>query len=384
MLPRRLDTTTVLPVSRTEPLAPAETGQQALRRSLSALLGRQVQAEVLSLLTDGSYLVRVAGTPLRMALPHGSATGARLPMTLASLDPRPTFELRASGALVAAEPWTGHHEPHVPPASARSAASAYAAGTLAARTQDILAATTAPGQGTPAEPAHSLDLPTLSAGGRIITTVLGAAQASGKPEASIVAPAPLLPHALPEPVQLARQLQQAIAHSGLFYESHLAEWVAGTRTSQELGREPQAARQPSMPSTDPASARMVDQQLAAHEHGRLSWQGQPWPGLAMQWDIRREEPGERDADGRRGEREDAGEAAWRSDVRFMFAALGEVGASIVLEGGHAHIRIHAADGAACEQLRSHAHRLEAALGAAGVPLAALGVTWRDGAGDDDA
>jgi hypothetical protein len=39
---------------------------------------------------------------------------------------------------------------------------------------------------------------------------------------------------------LARSLAGALADSGLFYEAHLAQWLAGTRTLASLVREPQA------------------------------------------------------------------------------------------------------------------------------------------------
>ncbi|AOJ70359.1 MULTISPECIES: flagellar hook-length control protein FliK [Burkholderia] len=39
---------------------------------------------------------------------------------------------------------------------------------------------------------------------------------------------------------LSAALAQAVAESGLFYESHLAQWLAGQRTTAELAREPQA------------------------------------------------------------------------------------------------------------------------------------------------
>ncbi|AIO66849.1 flagellar hook-length control protein FliK [Burkholderia oklahomensis] len=39
---------------------------------------------------------------------------------------------------------------------------------------------------------------------------------------------------------LSAALAQAVGDSGLFYESHLAQWLAGQRTTAELAREPQA------------------------------------------------------------------------------------------------------------------------------------------------
>jgi hypothetical protein len=49
----------------------------------------------------------------------------------------------------------------------------------------------------------------------------------------------------PLPVsQIAAQLAKTVGESGLFYESHLAQWVAGQRTSASLNGEPQARIDP--------------------------------------------------------------------------------------------------------------------------------------------
>ena len=75
MLPR-LDVITVTPVNGVDrvsaPEAVADPRQQALSRSLQTMLGKTMQAEVLSRLTDGSFVVRVNGNAARMQLPAGA------------------------------------------------------------------------------------------------------------------------------------------------------------------------------------------------------------------------------------------------------------------------------------------------------------------------
>ncbi|WP_299454436.1 flagellar hook-length control protein FliK [uncultured Pigmentiphaga sp.] len=46
------------------------------------------------------------------------------------------------------------------------------------------------------------------------------------------------------PTAAAHQMQQAVEHSGLFYESHLQEWREGRRSLEALRAEPQAAFSP--------------------------------------------------------------------------------------------------------------------------------------------
>ncbi len=79
------------------PLAPTErTGDarlDAFQRTLATMLGSQVPVSVLARLGDGSFMVRVADTPVRMALPPGTQPGAQLAMTVLAASPQPTFGL---------------------------------------------------------------------------------------------------------------------------------------------------------------------------------------------------------------------------------------------------------------------------------------------------
>lgn len=95
----------------------------------------------------------------------------------------------------------------------------------------------------------------LSLAARVIGAVLADLQAAPGP---VRGEAPLL---LPVARQgtntaaLAGTLAQTVADSGLFYESHLAEFAAGTRTLAQMAREPQARwASPVMVATTPMTA----------------------------------------------------------------------------------------------------------------------------------
>ena len=95
MLPRA--DISLTPVGRVDALPGvervADPRQQAFERTLAGSLGKSLQGEILSRLTDGSFLVKVAGTPARMLLPEGAAVGQQVALTLVSLSPRPTFQI---------------------------------------------------------------------------------------------------------------------------------------------------------------------------------------------------------------------------------------------------------------------------------------------------
>ncbi|WP_235944276.1 flagellar hook-length control protein FliK [Variovorax boronicumulans] len=80
----------------------------------------------------------------------------------------------------------------------------------------------------------------LSLAARVIGAVLADLQAAPGPvrgEAALLLP---VARQGTNTVALAGTLAQTVADSGLFYESHLAEFAAGTRTLAQMAREPQA------------------------------------------------------------------------------------------------------------------------------------------------
>jgi hypothetical protein len=331
------------------PLAPTErTGDarlDAFQRTLATMLGSHVPVSVLSRLGDGSFIVRVADTPVRMALPPGTQPGAQLAMTVLAASPQPTFGLgdaTLQGTLL--------------PLSANATS---------------LAASVAAASGPLLQYGGQPQEADLSPAARLLGQVLRSA-AGAAPLATMNPSTPLVPQGAPDPAQLAQQLQQAVAKSGLFYESHLAQWAEGKRPLAELMTEPQARQAPGSAPTEPAAAQLINQQLATQESGQLAWQGQLGPNQGMHWTIGRED------DSKASSERDPEAAGWQSSLRLRFALLGEVEASVSLRGARLHIELLAGPDAA-GLLRRASPRLQEALEAAGSELAALRVQDREDA-----
>jgi hypothetical protein len=416
MLPR--DTLGLNPVLRPGPaLAPEALGdprQQAFQRALAGQVGNSMQGQVMARLADGSFVVRVADTPARMMLPVGAEVGTEVPLKLVALVPRPTFEYGAGGAATLVEaspvppgaaqaaalepagpdtepaatfipheeseglvyrpdgkspattPFAGHN-----PATAGStggaptastAPAAASAGTAAARA----AAASLASQSLPLPHSAAADPgASLSATGQALGSVMAALMKLDQPAKTVAARVPVLARPSQDAAALAPALQQALEKSGLFYESHVAQWAQGQRPLADLAAEPQMASRPATP-TEPEAAQLINLQLATQEQHQLSWEGQLWPGQPMQWQV------SRDAPRREGGRE-AAEPAWQSQLRLRFPRLGELKATVVLVGGQVALRLEPGDDAAAGVLRAHAPALAAALGAAGTPLAALSI-----------
>jgi hypothetical protein len=358
----------VASIAATRAVAPiADPRQQAFTRALAGQVGQSMQAEVLSQLSDGSYVVRVNDLAARMPLPAGAQVGAQVGLTLISLTPRPTFQVQTgpgSAAFAEAGP------PLADGATPQSAPLAYLEGKDAAalaRTATLLASTRSmaaalPGGG-PADGANAR----LSTTGKLLGDVIAAAQQSDTQAGAAVGRTPLLGAPSGDAAVLSKALQDGLGKSGLFYESHVAEWAEGSRTRTDLAAEPQA-RGMAAP-TDPATAQMINLQLNAHEQGRVAWQGQLWPGQDMHWTVEKDAPQRQRG---RGDGDDDG-ATWQSSLTLRFGALGEVAARVVMSGDQLHIRLDTANAAVGAQLEAHRARLTLALDAAGVPLATLAI-----------
>lgn len=174
----------VASVEATTPIIPTGDARQELAQRLSrTALGTAFQAEILSRLNDGSFMVKVADTPVRMNLPEGAQVGEKVDLTLVAKQPQPAFQL------------------YRPPANGSSAA--------------------------------------VSDAGRLVDWILHAAKDPGASTA-LVGKAPLVPDAGAAPAQLASAMKDTLAFSGLFYESHLGKWVNGEHPLLALMAEPQA------------------------------------------------------------------------------------------------------------------------------------------------
>jgi len=316
----------------------------ATRADTSALLpqilpGRVLSARVDAILPDGNFRVTVAGQPMSMALPKYFAPGDTLDLIFVAREPRLTFSLNQ----------------------------------------------------TPQAPAS-----VVSSAGRLVASVLPRPGEAAMP-ASVADAAPLLATAPKDGAALSAKLQDTLAQSGLFYESHQAEWVAGKRelalllrepqarlasTSQQTGQAQPAALPPATASPtatpagdlnsaaaargDPATPQqlqaLVQQQLAALETGRLAFQLQIWPEQWMRWEIDEEEA----QHSRAQAGDDVAPQRVQTRLHLDLPRLGTLDATLSFDAAGLRLRLDAAKTASAEVLQDNRASLRAALAAAGI------------------
>jgi len=383
MLPRADIASVVQPVAAVEAataiVSVADTKQEAFSRLAQIAIGQQMPARILSTLADGTYLVRVANAALRMVLPANARTGDSLVLTLVSKDPRPTFSVK-EGSL------TRDEESAAISLSTAGRALQKDLQTLKSVERDGAGAVSeheevpvdAQGKGRQAAgnaPASSTT--TLSNAGKLIGNLLQAS-AQGNVSNHVSSPAPLVAQPGAPAPQVASALHDAITYSGVFYESHVSAWAAGKLPAEELMKEPQAqvARQTGggvnlLNQSDPAQSQigqLVNLQLNALEQHRVVWHGEVWPGQQMEWEISQETP-----DQQARADDEAALPTWHSVVKFDFAHLGTVSASIRLIGEQIHVQLKTDNEAATAALREHGNLFAEAMAAAGTSLDSLTV-----------
>lgn len=110
----------------------------------------------------------------------------------------------------------------------------------------------------------------------------------------------------------ALQLQNAILLSGLFYESHIANFTKGQWHLSSLLKEPQ-----NRPNFN--AAQVVAKQLEALENQMIRWSGTIWPGQLMDWQLGYEEQDARSENG-----EDVNPKNIVSEIALDLPNLGKV------------------------------------------------------------
>ena len=201
---------------------------------------------------------------------------------------------------------------------------------------------------------------------------------------------------------LGAALQTAVAQSGLFYESHLARWIAGDYPQAALEAEPQTtkvvatpagsdapaaaapddARHPALPgpaADAPASVApdagdaappLLRQQLDVLDTRQFAFVGEAWPGQRVA--IRFED--ERDDDAQ-SPLPTPGPYATRMAAHIILElpTLGTVGASVALHGGGVRLQITTDGPAATARLHAARAALAEALAARALPVAEIAV-----------
>ncbi|WP_293932468.1 flagellar hook-length control protein FliK [Iodobacter sp.] len=300
-------------------------------------VGERVQATVTGLLPNGRYAVLIKDQLLDLNLPRNTEPGEKLDLTVVTGNPKLTFTLTGAGA-----------QPALPQEMA------------------------------------------LSQGARFLASLLGKGEA--KPEVAQLSSAAALFDGAPDTEKLAAKLSQGLADSGLFYESHQAEWVNGERPLQSLLREPQAGlAKPAANGTeaktentdktnstllakdtqlaekaaqapDAALRSLVQQQLDVLEQRPVVWTGQAWPGQPLRWEV--ESENERQA----GRGQDEEQRSWQTRLNLQLPALGGLNIVAVLHNGEFALRFEASAQTA-EKIRAETKNLQNRFEAAGLTLA---------------
>lgn len=316
--------------------------------------GQRLRATVRSHLPNGDFIVMLSafagkdGHELQIKLPSSFRPGDALNLIFLSREPRPTFRLAAEIA--------------------------------------------------PTPPYSTL----LSGTGRFIHDLMQGPTVPGTPSTSSSA-APLLaapPADGARLFQLAQGLAGVVAQSGLFYESHLAQWVAGKRTLPELMLEPQARLSPQpfpLPNVDidaaaplaapsdgtdaqdlvrpvpvhPEAVALVRQQLETYETRHFCWQGEVWPSQRLDWEAIEEKPEESSP------RDPASGNGWQTRLQLSLPNLGEVTASLRLDSSRVEVQIAVKDWETASLMRTGAAPLLRGLASAGLQLTSMGVDVDD-------
>lgn len=182
--------------------------------------GQRLQAVVLASLPNERFQVLVSDHELDMNLPRNTQPGDKLELTFVSAQPRPTFVL----------------------------------------TSDL------------PQPQGVQSDAKLSQAARFLGALLrGDVPAAAKDQAGDVARAmPILsgpPNDVPE---LAGRLGKALSQSGLFYESHQAQWVAGQRPLAQLLQEPQGQLSPRLLQGEVAAKSVLQELTTGLDKNQLA------------------------------------------------------------------------------------------------------------------
>jgi hypothetical protein len=221
-------------------------------------------------------------------------------------------------------------------------------------------------------------------------------------------------------------LKEAIARSGMFYESHQAEWIEGRFAKAELLQEPQGklsqaasgaggeakaanaapaapgvgtggeakaadaapasrtivltdvqtAERAAQPAAQRAAAEagqivatqvqnIVQHQLEALANQTFVWQGQIWPGQNMRWEI--------EEDGKNRQDDDDAASDWRTRLDLSFPVLGGISAKLQLHEQQVSLALDVDRETSLGLMRSDVETLRRRLEDAGLALASLSI-----------
>ncbi|WP_009205579.1 flagellar hook-length control protein FliK [Sulfuricella denitrificans] len=311
--------------------------------------GQRLSAVVLASLPNGRFQVQVGDASLDMNLPRNTQPGDKVELTFVSNQPRLTFALTRD----------------LPSAAGNNLAAG-------------------------AKPQVSLS-DSVRYLGALLQKISDQSETQAAP---LNKTAPLLSAAPSDIKDFAASLRNALSQSGLFYESHQAQWVAGERRLTDLMQEPQGKLPVLIPGSGAEVAQknapalmqsegllaqsasrmpvhaeavtLVQQQLQTLDSRQLIWQGQVWQGQPMEWRV--EERGAREGG--------VGEAEmphWQTSLRLQLPRLGDVQASLAFTQQGLRVELKAVDAGTAEAMRGAQDRLRNSMEAAGLNVLAMSV-----------
>ena len=313
-------------------LGAVERDQAAPRAAFDNLKIGQTLTGLVKSLTNGVALVEIGGQKVAMRLPDQVAAGDTLKLRFAGNMPQPVFMLETSDTAVA-------------------------------------------------------DAPQLSKTARMLSDIMQRVPERALP--TLAPTAPLLAQATAVPAELALALRTALVRSGLFYESHLANWVVGQDSLDGLMQEPQNRQEAETSrstlalaltdtkgAADPKLANpmhtLLTQQLQVLESPQLAWRGELWPGHMLEWQIRQGVDPQSDAPNTVLSAE--AKNGWESHLKLTLPQLGTLNVFIKLDAQQAlSIRMVPEQSETAPLLQHHQPQLVEQMAAAGCTLQSVKV-----------
>ncbi|HQR02814.1 MAG: flagellar hook-length control protein FliK [Proteobacteria bacterium] len=370
------------------PLQPISPIQGLPSDLLDLQPGQAFSARILQVLPSSTYRALVAGREVTLALPQAANPGDTLELVVMDRSAKAIMaQLAAPPELKPGNAFTAVIQQALPdnifralmgdkPLLLRLSDPVNMGEELemlvTGRSESVVSANILNRLGIPGK-SDSYPYTSLSQAAQLIGKLLVAAGDS--PEAApLNGGRPLLTEPPRAGADLTPHLMQAVTQSGLFYESHQAQWVQGKLPAVALQQEPQArlVATSTPPSTSlqphmiPEELRpLVQQQLDSVTTQRMIWHGEAWPQQSMEWEI------QRDAPERSYEAEEL--PAWSSRLTVTLPHLGRVEAQLRLSGNNLQIALAGANTRAAEDLRSQIPVLTDSLAAAGISVLSLQV-----------
>lgn len=326
------------PLSGLVPAQPVQNvteRDQAAPRAFEAMKIGQILTGLVKAQDKDISMVEIAGQTVAMRLPHPAAVGDTLNLRFAGHMPQAVFMLEPPG--------------------------------------------TAAGDG-----------PQLSQTARMLSDIMQRVP-DRNALSTLTPPGPLLDRPTANPAELALALRTALVRSGLFYESHLADWTVGLDSLDGLMQEPQnklaatesaraaAGTQLLLSAAEATGPKLLNpmhalltQQLQVLESPQFVWRGEVWPGQELIWQLRQETDPAQDHSAMT--RNDETQPGWESKLRLTLPQLGTVTVHIKLDARQAFtIRIVPEQAEVEPLLQQNQGQLIDQLAAAGCTLQSLRV-----------